>query len=83
MFEWLRARETAERLGLRDNGKVRTVVGGNPFLNPQDTWAIKDICSVCLTRVRIGLKPDGNVVRYCYRCEKIEPKSCSFPRQSF
>lgn len=69
MFEWLRARRAAKRLGLRDRGRV-------------DTWYILDthsnsmqpielLCERCATRIRIGINKQDRAVQYCWRCCEV------------
>ncbi len=68
MLTWLRARVAARRMGLRDRGYTQshqeTDADGKDFTST-------NMHAGCWTRTRIGIKEDGTVVRWCYRCEVI------------
>lgn len=68
MFEWLRVRSAAKRMGLRDRGSTQIWyeigVDGKDSINSNQHEA-------CRTRTRIGITKNGAVVRWCYRCEII------------
>ena len=64
MLEWLRSRQTARRMGLRDKGAVAW------FGDPNDKQVKTLVCNFCKTRLRIGIDDMEKVfVRYCWRCE--------------
>ncbi len=69
MFEWLRARRAAKRLGLRDRGRVGTRHIFNKeshFMQP-----VEICCERCMSRIRIGINKQGQAEEYCWRCESI------------
>lgn len=72
MFTWIRVLLAAKRLGLRDRGGVEST---GEFSPNGEVRAYYLVCDRCETRSRIGITKDGESVRWCWRCEEIEPDS--------
>lgn len=68
MFDWLRAKSAAKRMGLRDRGYIRETYEADA---DGENYILRKLCSACRTRARIGIKKDGTVVKWCHCCEII------------
>src|SRR3989344_6846775 len=64
MFNWLRAKFAAKRLGLRDRGPI-----GREWTSA--TEYVQEVHRACRTRIRIGITQDKRTVKYCWRCEEM------------
>ncbi len=69
MFEWLRARRAAKRMGLRDRGPTVPWKEVDPGANAY--FDVTLTCEMCNTQIRIGITQDGYPVQYCWRCETL------------
>ena len=69
MFEWLRARRAAKRLGLRDRGRVDAWYMLDTHSNSMVPIEIR--CERCACWIRIGINKEEKAVQYCWRCVEI------------
>lgn len=63
LIAWLKAKAAAKRMGIRDRGSTGVEHTENGYLISVHT--------LCRTRTRVGIAPNGATVTYCWRCEKI------------
>lgn len=72
MFTWIRVLLAAKRLELRDRGNIEPI----GEFSPDGVLREYDVCcNHCNTRSRIGITKEGEPVRWCWRCEEIDPNS--------
>lgn len=65
MISWIKMKLTAQRLGIRDRGNIKSF-----FERGREMVTIHPPCN---TRLRIGINSNGDTVTWCWRCERHAP----------